>query len=692
MLKVWKSILLWGVITALGAAGFAVLALSRGETINAVWLLVAAVSVYAVAYRFYSKFIARKVFELDDNRKTPAELLNDGKDYVPTNKWVLFGHHFAAIAGAGPLVGPILAAQMGYLPGILWIIVGVVLAGAVQDFVILFASMRRNGKSLGEMIKAEIGPITGFIAMIGILGIMIILLAVLALVVVKALVGSPWGMFTIAATIPIAILMGVYMRYIRPGRVGEGSVIGIILLLLSIVAGQYVAENPTLATMFTFKGETIAIMLIIYGFIASALPVWLLLAPRDYLSTFLKIGTIVGLALGIIIVAPDLQMPAVSKFIDGTGPVFAGNLFPFLFITIACGAVSGFHALVSSGTTPKMIEREGHAQPIGYGAMLMESFVAAMAMIAACVLTPGTYFAINSPPAVIGTDVTQAAQVISSWGFTITPNELKELAANVGEQTILSRTGGAPSFAIGMAHIFSQVIGGKALMAFWYHFAILFEALFILTTIDAGTRVGRFMIQDILGHVYKPFAKTDSILSNIVATTLCVLGWGYFLYQGVIDPLGGINTLWPLFGIANQMLAGIALLLGTTVLFKMGKKAYVWVTLVPTTWLLIVTMTAGYQKLFHENPKIGFLSHAKVFQSELDKGKLLAPAKNVGQMKQIILNDYIDAALCGIFMLVVIAVLISSIRIWVQVLNNKATPLKEAAYVPRDESEVQHYV
>lgn len=691
-MKAWKSILLWGVITALGAAGFAVLALSRGETINAVWLLVTAVSVYAVAYRFYSKFIARRVFELDDNRKTPAELLNDGKDYVPTNKWVLFGHHFAAIAGAGPLVGPILAAQMGYLPGTLWIIVGVVLAGAVQDFVILFASMRRNGKSLGEMIKEEIGPVTGVIAMIGILGIMIILLAVLALVVVKALVGSPWGMFTIAATIPIAILMGVYMRYIRPGHVGEGSVIGIILLLLSIVAGQYVAENPALASMFTFKGETIAIMLVIYGFIASALPVWLLLAPRDYLSTFLKIGTIVGLAIGIVVVAPNLQMPAVSKFIDGTGPVFAGNLFPFLFITIACGAVSGFHALVSSGTTPKMIEREAHAQPIGYGAMLMESFVAAMAIIAACVITPGTYFAINSPPAVIGTDVTQAAQVISSWGFTVTPNELKELAVNVGEQTILSRTGGAPSFAIGMAHIFSQVIGGKALMAFWYHFAILFEALFILTTIDAGTRVGRFMIQDILGHVYKPFAKTDSMLSNIVATTLCVLGWGYFLYQGVIDPLGGINTLWPLFGIANQMLAGIALLLGTTVLFKMGKKAYVWVTLIPTTWLLIVTMTAGYQKLFHENPKIGFLSHAKVFQSALDKGKLLAPAKNVGQMKQIILNDYIDAALCGIFMLVVIAVLISAIRIWIQVLNNKATSLKEAVYVPRDESEAQHYV
>ncbi|HDX9612269.1 TPA: carbon starvation protein CstA [Bacillus toyonensis] len=690
-MKTLKSILLWGIITAVGAGAFGVIALSQGETINAVWLLVAAVCVYAVAYRFYSRFIARKVFDLDNNRQTPAHTLNDGKDYVPTNKWVLFGHHFAAIAGAGPLVGPILAAQMGYLPGTIWIIVGVVVAGAVQDFVILFASMRRNGKSLGEMIKDEIGPVTGLIAMIGILGIMIILLAVLALVVVKALIGSPWGMFTIAATIPIAILMGVYMRYIRPGRVGEGSVIGIILLILSLIGGQYVAENPTLASMFTFSGETIAIMLIVYGFIASALPVWMLLAPRDYLSTFLKVGTIVGLAIGILIVAPDLQMPAVSQFIDGTGPVFSGNLFPFLFITIACGAVSGFHALVSSGTTPKMIEQEGHAQPIGYGAMLMESFVAAMAMIAACVLTPGTYFAINSPAALIGTDVSQAAQVISSWGFAITPNELKELAVNVGEQTILSRTGGAPTLAIGMAYIFSQVIGGTAMMAFWYHFAILFEALFILTTIDAGTRVGRFMIQDILGHVYKPFAKTDSTLANVIATTLCVLGWGYFLYQGVIDPLGGINTLWPLFGIANQMLAGIALLLGTTILFKMGKKVYVWVTLIPTVGLLIVTMTAGYQKLFHENPKIGFLSHAKVFQAALDEGKVLAPAKNVSQMKQIIFNDYIDAALCGVFMIVVIAVLISAIRIWIQVLRNKPMPLKEAPYIPRDESESRNY-
>jgi carbon starvation protein len=687
-----KSVLLWGLISALGAVGFAVLALSRGETVNAIWLIVAAVCTYAVAYRFYSKFIARKVFGLDDNRKTPAEVFNDGKDYVPTNKWVLFGHHFAAIAGAGPLVGPILAAQMGYLPGTLWIIIGVVLGGAVQDFIILFASMRRNGKSLGEMVKEEIGPVTGFVASLGILGIMIILLAVLALVVVKALVGSPWGMFTIAATIPIAILMGIYMRFIRPGRVAEASLIGFVLLIVSLVVGQHVAEHPTLAKIFTLKGETIAILMIIYGFVASALPVWLLLAPRDYLSTFLKIGTIVGLALGILVVAPDLQMPALTKFVDGTGPVFAGDLFPFLFITIACGAVSGFHALVSSGTTPKMIETESHARPIGYGAMLMESFVAIMALVAACVLTPGAYFAINSPAAVIGQDVVQAAKVVSSWGFTVTPDMLTALAKDVGEQTILSRTGGAPTLAIGMAVILSNVIGGKTLMAFWYHFAILFEALFILTTIDAGTRVGRFMIQDILGHFYKPLGKTDSLVSNIIATTLCVLAWGYFLYQGVVDPLGGINTLWPLFGIANQMLAGIALLFGTTVLFKMGKKAYVWVTLIPTTWLLVVTMTAGCQKLFHSDPKIGFLSHADMFKNELNQGKILAPATNEAQMRQIIMNDYIDATLCAIFMLVVIAMLISCVNMWVKVLQNKHVPLKESPYIPRSGgNEVKHY-
>jgi carbon starvation protein len=682
-MKSLKSILLWGLISAAGAFGFGVLALNNGETINAIWLLVAALCTYAVGYRFYSRFIARKVFELDDNRMTPAELMNDGKDYVPTNKWVLFGHHFAAIAGAGPLVGPILAAQMGYLPGVIWIVVGVVLAGAVQDFVILFASTRRKGKSLGEMIKDEIGPVTGTIAIVGIIGIMMILLAVLGLVVVKALVGSPWGMFTIAATIPIAIFMGVYMRYIRPGRVGEASIIGAILLVASIIGGQYVAQSATLAPMFTFDGETIAIMMIIYGFVASVLPVWFLLAPRDYLSTFLKIGTIIALAVGIIVVAPNLQMEAVTKFVDGTGPVFSGNLFPFLFIQIACGAVSGFHALISSGTTPKMIERETHARPIAYGAMLTESFVAVMALIAACILTPGIYFAINSPAAAIGTDVNQVAQTVSSWGFTVSPDDLTQMAKDVGEESVISRTGGAPTLAIGMAVILSDVFGGKVMMAFWYHFAILFEALFILTTIDAGTRVGRFLIQDLLGRVYKPLGKTDFLPANLIATTLCVLAWGYFLYQGVVDPLGGINTLWPLFGIANQMLAGIALLLGTTILFKMGKKAYTWVTLLPTTWILIVTMTAGYQKMFHSNPKIGFLSHANVFQTALDEGKLLAPAKSVAQMKQIIMNDYVNATICGLFMLVVIAVFFSAVRVWIKVLKNEKLPLQEAPYVAR---------
>jgi carbon starvation protein len=682
--KALRSILLWGVISALGAAGFAVMALNSGETINAIWLLTAAVCTYAVGYRFYSKFIAQRVFHLDDTRKTPAEIHNDGKDYVPTNRVVLFGHHFAAIAGAGPLVGPILAAQMGYLPGTIWIIVGVVLAGAVQDFIILWGSMRRNGKSLGEMIKEEMGSVTGFISMVGILGIMIILLAVLALVVVKALAGSPWGMFTIACTIPIAILMGIYMRFIRPGRVGEASIIGIVLLLLALYFGQYVSQDPALAKMFTFKGESIAIMMIIYGFIASVLPVWLLLAPRDYLSTFLKVGTILALALGIIIVAPELKMPGLTKFIDGTGPVFSGNLFPFIFITIACGSVSGFHSLISSGTTPKMIERESHARPIGYGAMLTESFVAAMAMIAACVLSPGVYFAINSPPAVIGADAITAAHTITTWGFTVSPSDITTIAKHVGEQSILSRTGGAPTLAIGMATIFSNIVGGKALMAFWYHFAILFEALFILTTIDAGTRVGRFMIQDLVGTVYKPFKRTEALIPNIIATTLCVAGWGYFLYQGVIDPLGGINTLWPLFGIANQMLAGIALLLGTTLLFKMGKKAYTWITLLPTTWLLIVTLTAGWQKLFDANPKVGFLSHAKNFKAAYESGKVVAPATNMVQMKQVLVNDYVDATLTGIFLAVVVIVLISALAIWFKVIFNHKLPTHEEPYVPRD--------
>ncbi|GIP37194.1 carbon starvation protein A [Paenibacillus sp. J31TS4] len=680
------SYLVWGFIAALGACAFGVLALKRGETINAIWLVVAAVSIYAIAYRFYSKFLAYKVFQLDDSRKTPAELNNDGKDYVPTNRWVLFGHHFAAIAGAGPLVGPVLAAQMGYLPGTLWIVVGVVLAGAVQDFIILFASVRRNGKTLGEIVKDEIGPFAGGVAKIGILGIMIILLAVLALVVVKALVGSPWGMFTIAATIPIAVLMGVYMRYIRPGRVGEASIIGFVLLIAALVGGQAVSESPTLAPLFNLKGETIALLMIGYGIVASVLPVWLLLAPRDYLSTFMKVGTMGGLAIGIFIVAPELHMPALTKFIDGTGPVFAGNLFPFLFITIACGSVSGFHALISSGTTPKMLERETHARSIGYGAMLTESFVAIMAMIAACVLTPGTYFAINSSAAVIGTDAASAAATISSWGFKITPQELTETAAAIGESTILSRTGGAPTLAIGMAHILSNVIGGKALMAMWYHFAILFEALFILTTIDAGTRVGRFIIQEILGSVYKPLGKTDAFFPNLLATVLCAFGWGYFLYQGVVDPLGGINSLWALFGISNQMLAGIALLLGTTILFKMGKKAYAWVGLVPSAFLLAVTMTAGMQKIFHPDSSIGFLSQAAKYKAKLNAGELLAPAKTAGQMQQIITNNYVNAVLCGFFMVCVLLVLIASLRIWIKAINNQPLKLHESPLVPRTNS------
>jgi carbon starvation protein len=683
----WLSFIIWGLISALGAAAMGLLALQRGETINSFWLLTAAVCFYAVGYRFYSRFIATKVFQLDDNRKTPAEVRNDGKDYVPTNKWFLFGHHFAAIAGAGPLVGPILAAQMGYLPGTLWIIVGVILGGAVQDFIILFGSMRRDGKSLGEIAKEEIGPVGGFIALIAILAIMTILLAVLALVVVKALTDSPWGMFTLAMTIPIALFMGIYMRYIRPGRVLEVSMIGLILLFLALWAGKYIADHPTLAQFFTLDGETIAWTLIIYGFIASVIPVWLLLAPRDYLSTFLKVGTIFALAIGIIIVLPDLQMPAITQFIDGTGPVFSGDLFPFVFITIACGAISGFHALVSSGTTPKMIARESHARMIGYGGMITESFVAIMAMIAACVLTPGVYFAMNSPAAVIGTDIQTAAQAVTQMGFTITPEDLQQLANDIEENTILSRTGGAPTLAVGMASIFSSVIGGKAFMAFWYHFAILFEAVFILTTIDAGTRVGRFVLQDLLGTISPKLSRTDWYPANILASGLIVAGWGYFLYQGVVDPLGGINTLWPLFGIANQMLAVVALTVGTTILIKMGKAIYSWITLIPLTWLTIVTMTAGWQKLFHTNPQVGFLAAAEKYETALISGQILSPAKSPEEMQRIIFNNQLDAALTAIFMILVILILIDAIKIWYKVIiKQDPIPLKETKYIPHQTS------
>ncbi|MBY0240304.1 MAG: carbon starvation protein A [Burkholderiaceae bacterium] len=652
----------WAALSLLGAASMGVIALKRGESINAVWIVVAAVCVYLIAYRFYSKFIAEKVIGLDDKRMTPAYKFNDGLDHVPTNKNVLFGHHFAAIAGAGPLVGPVLAAQMGYLPGMLWILAGVVFAGAVQDFIILFISMRRDGRSLGDLIKSELGPIPGNIALLGTFMIMVIILAVLALIVVKALAHSPWGSFTVMATIPIALFMGVYTRYVRVGRIGEVSVIGFVLLMLAIIGGQYVQENPALAPMFTFSGTELVWMLVGYGFVASVLPVWLLLAPRDYLSTFLKIGTIVGLALGILIVAPTLQMPAVTKFIDGTGPVWAGNLFPFLFITIACGAVSGFHALISSGTTPKMIENESHARFIGYGAMLMESFVAIMALVAASTIDPGIYFAMNSPAALLGTTPEAAAQVISGWGFHITPEMLVQTAKDVGETSIISRAGGAPTLAVGMAHILSNVIGGKGMMAFWYHFAILFEALFILTAVDAGTRAGRYMLQDLLGAFHPSLKDSNNTVAGLTATALCVAAWGYFLYQGVVDPLGGINTLWPLFGIANQMLAGIALILATCVLFKMKRAKYAWVTMVPTAWLLLCTLTAGYLKIFDANPKVGFLAHAAKYSAAIAEDKVLAPAKSMAQMHQIVFNDYLDASLAGFFMVVVLSVLFFGIR------------------------------
>lgn len=654
--------LFWVAIAVLGAYGLGLIALTRGETINALWMVIASVCVYLIAYRYYSFFLSKRVVSLDPTRQTPAWKHNDGLDYVPTNRYVLFGHHFAAIAGAGPLVGPILAAQMGYLPGMLWILAGVVFAGAVQDFMVLFISARRDARSLGDLIKAEMGIVPGVIALFGVLMIMIILLAVLALVVVKALVGSPWGMFTVSATIPIALFMGIYTRYIRPGRIGEVSLIGFALLMLAILCGQYVQDHPSLAHLFTFDGKAIAWMLIGYGFVASVLPVWLLLAPRDYLSTFLKIGTICALAIGIMFVAPELKMPAVTQFIDGSGPVWSGKLFPFLFITIACGAVSGFHSLIASGTTPKLLENEAHIRLIGYGGMLMESFVAVMALTAAAVIDPGIYFAMNSPAALIGTTPEVVAQTISSWGFHISPELLIQTAKDVGEHSILSRTGGAPTLAVGMAHILQQALGGPSMMAFWYHFAILFEALFILTAVDAGTRAARFMLQDLLGIFSPRLKRTDSLFANLLATALCISAWGYFLYQGVTDPFGGINTLWPLFGIANQMLAVVALILATVVLFKMKRGHYAWVTILPTIFVLVSTMTAGWQKIFHSNPKIGFLAHAKKFNAALEQGTFLPPTHTAAQMQQVIFNDYVNATLTVLFMMVVTSVLIYGLR------------------------------
>jgi carbon starvation protein len=669
--------LLWAGVAVLGAISFAVVALTRGEPVNAAWLVAASVCIYFISYRFYALFITGKVFGVDPARQTPAYRHNDGLDYVPTNRYVLFGHHFAAIAGAGPLVGPVLAAQMGYLPGTLWILAGVVFAGAVQDMTVLFLSTRRDGKSLGDMIRSEMGPIAGGIAGIGILLICIIVLAVLALVVVNALKGSPWGTFTVFCTIPIGLIMGIYSRFIRPGRIGEMSLLGAALLLLALIYGRTVSQSPEIAPWFTFGGETLALAVIGYGFVASVLPVWLLLAPRDYLSTFLKIGTILLLAIGIIVVHPDLQMPPMTRFIDGTGPVWAGSIFPFLFITIACGSVSGWHALIASGTTPKMIENESQIRFIGYGGMLMESLVAIMAMIAASVIHPGVYFAMNSAAGVIGTDPAHAAQVISNWGFVVTPDILTQVAHDVGESTIMSRTGGAPTLAVGMASILSSFLGGSALAGIWYHFAILFEALFILTTVDAGTRVCRFMIQDLIGNVIPAFKATESWANNVIGSALACLLWGYFLYQGVIDPLGGIWTMWPLFGSANQMLAAIALVLCTVVLFKMKRQRYAWVTIVPTAWLVACTVTAGLEKVFSADTAVGFLSHASRFADAAAEGHILAPAKTMQEMSRIVFNDHVDATLAGLFAAIVVTVVIYGLVDIRRALSNKNSTVVE---------------
>jgi carbon starvation protein len=666
------SILAWFAVALLGAVAVAVVAVHRGEPINALWLVVAATCCYALGYRFYSSFIAAKILALDSLRATPAERLENGRDFLVTNKWVVFGHHFAAIAGPGPLVGPVLAAQFGYLPGTLWVLAGAVFAGCVQDFVILLFSVRRDGKSLTEMAKEEIGVIGGVVAYAAVVAILIILLAVVALVIVNALKDSPWGTFTIAMTIPIALLMGLYLRRVRPGKVLEVSALGFILVLLAIWGGQWTSLHPTMAGIFTLRAQTLAILIIVYAFAASAVPVWLLLAPRDYLSTFVKLGTIGLLGVGIVALHPTLHMPALTRFVDGSGPIFAGKIFPFAFITIACGAISGFHSLISSGTTPKLIARETQTRMVGYGAMMCESAVAVMAIIAACSLQPGVYFAINSPAGLVGQTAAAATSTISGWGFSVTAADMQHLARAVGEQTLFNRTGGAPAFAVGMASIFSQSLGGETLMALWYHFAVMFEALFILTVLDAGTRVARFMIQDALGHIYKPLGRTSWYPSILATSALIVAAWGYFLWQGVKDPLGGINSLWPLFGIANQLLATVALCVATTIIIKMHRTRYAAVTLVPLLWLVAVTFTASWQKILDRNPRIGFLAQARV----------LAAGPATSATARLIFNNRLDAAVTAVLVVMVALVLIESVRQWIGVLSGREeSRVKESPFV-----------
>ncbi|AWK11329.1 carbon starvation protein A [Streptomyces spongiicola] len=677
-----RAIAVWALVALVGAVGWSLLALSRGEEVSAAWMLAAALGSYAIAYRFYARFIQYRVLRADRTRATPAERLDNGVDFHPTDRRVLFGHHFAAIAGAGPLVGPILAAQMGYLPGTIWIIVGVIFAGAVQDMVTLFFSTRRDGRSLGQMARDEIGPVGGVAALIAVFAIMIILLAVLALVIVNALAHSPWGVFSIGMTIPIALFMGVYLRILRPGRVSEVSVIGVALLLLAIIAGGWVADS-SLAAFFTLEPGTLVVWMMAYGFLASVLPVWLLLAPRDYLSTFMKVGTIVLLALGVVIAMPTLKMPAVTEFAgNGQGPVFAGSLFPFVFITIACGALSGFHSLVSSGTTPKMIQKETQIRMIGYGAMLTESFVAVMAMICACILDPGLYFAINSPSGAIGTTVESASRAVADLGFTVTPEQLTQAAGDVEEASLLSRTGGAPTFALGMSEIFSAVVGGAGMKAFWYHFAIMFEALFILTTLDAGTRVGRFMLQDSLGNVYQPMKRISWKPGVWFASAVVVGGWGYFLWVGVHDPLGGINQLFPLFGIANQLLAAVALAVCTTLLVKSGRLKWAWVTAVPLAWDATVTLTASWQKVFSGDPKVGFFSQREKYRAGIDSGEVLAPAKSMDDMHTIVTNSTVDGVLSALFALLIVVVLADAARVCFRAISRPETVrLAEVPYV-----------